>query len=130
MIRDRVAVIEIYHTSHVGLSIAHTEEERGRVFTTVFVERVAIFEGHFRAMIIMTQLDVDDTRDGIRTVGGRGAILQNFDALNRRRWNRIQIDEHNADDADRIGSNATAIDQNERGPRIKRAQGDRRSTRS
>src|SRR5215813_5662332 len=36
--------------------------------------------------------DVDHTADGVRTVNGRSAVLQYFDALDHRQRNRIEVD--------------------------------------
>ena len=53
-------------------------------FARVSVRRVAVLDLRFRAAIIVTALDVHHARDRIRAVGGRGAILQNLDALDGR----------------------------------------------
>ena len=41
---------------------------------------------------IFPQVDIDHTSHGVRTVNGRSARLQNFDALNRRERDGIDID--------------------------------------
>src|SRR5436190_11684933 len=105
MVEDPVAVIEIQCASNVSIRISHTKDETGGVFTAVFVDRVAIFDRSLGAMIVVTQLDVHNTGNGIRAVSGGSAILQNFNALNGGRWNRLQIGEHDADDTDRVGGN-------------------------
>ena len=76
MVEDPVAVIEIHYASNVSIRISHTEDETGGVFTAVFVERVAIFGVNLGTVIVVTQLDVDDTGNRVRAVSGGSAVLR------------------------------------------------------
>ena len=51
----------------------------------------AILAVDFHALEIPAQNEVDDTRDGIRSVHGRGAARDHVDALDHCGWNLIQI---------------------------------------
>src|SRR5439155_15398819 len=75
MVCDRVPVIEIHYASNVSIRISHTKDETGGVFTAVFVERVAIFCVNFGAVIVMTQLDIHNTGDGVRAVSGGRTVF-------------------------------------------------------
>src|SRR4029077_18622038 len=80
--------------------------------------------------IIMTQLDVDHPRDGVRAIRGRGAVFQNLDAFDRSLRKGIEIDEHDVNQAGivsrGIGSDAPPINEDESGACIEAAQSNRR----
>src|SRR6266404_8970978 len=114
-------VIEKDVTGDAHFVVANSKENVAVVETSVFIQGVAVLEGYLCAPIIFIELDVDNARNRIRSVGGRRAIFQNLDALNGRKRNGIQIDETGK----RIIRDTAAIDQNEGGAIIETAQRNR-----
>ena len=62
---------------------AHPKEDVPFILRCVFIQRVAILDGHLRASIIFVEVKVHHAGNRIRAVGGRSAILQNVNALDR-----------------------------------------------
>ena len=95
------------------LSITYAEDGGSSVLTRVFVERIAVLDGSFGAIIVVPHLDVDHTGHGVRAVSGRGAVFQDFNALDGGLGDRIQIDEHHIDQtrivAGRIRSDSASV---------------------
>jgi len=93
---------------------------------------IAVLDPRLRAIVIVTHLEVHDTRYRIRTIGGGRAVFQNFNALNGSLGNRIQIDKHHIHEAwvvaRRIDSDPSPIQQDKGRSRIETAQRNRRST--
>src|SRR6266404_6268133 len=114
-------VIEKDVTGDAHFVVANSKENVAVVETGVFIQGVAVLEGYLCAPIIFIELDVDNARNCIRPVGGRRAVLQNFDALNGRKRDGIQIGVTSR----WITRNTAAIDQNEGGAVIKTAQRNR-----
>ena len=105
--------------------VSRAEKERGVEFSRVFIGRVAVLDRRLSAVIIPIAVDVYHARHRVGAVGGRRAILQDFNALDRRLRNRVQIDEDDAPVARRIRRNAAAIEEDERRARVEAAQRDR-----
>ncbi len=70
-------------TGDTGGVVAYPKEDIPPVLGCVFVQRVAILKGHLRPAIIFIEIKVHHAGNRIRAVGGRSAIFQNVDALNR-----------------------------------------------
>ncbi len=73
----------------------------------------------------MPQLYIDHAGDCVRTIGGGRAVFKNLDTLDRRFRDRIEIDKALRAGAARplrVGSNAPAIDQDQRVARIESPQ--------
>src|SRR5262245_24114090 len=105
-------MIVVDDTSDVGISIANAENDVGPEFARVFVQRVAIRDLRLHAFVIMAQLDVNDARDRVRTVGGGSAVFQNFNALDGRFRNGTQVEERGGSAiTDWVRRHATAINQ-------------------
>ena len=83
MVEHVMMLVIPYVTSDTSLVVAHSEEEVPLVLGRVFVQRVAVLEGHLGAAIIFIELEVHHAGNRIRSVSGRSAILQNLNALNR-----------------------------------------------
>src|SRR6266699_948928 len=86
-------MIEPDVTGHADFVVARPEENVAAVEAGIFIQGVAVLEGHHCATVVFPQFEVDNTGNGVGTVSGRRAIFQNFDALNGRKRNGIQIDE-------------------------------------
>ena len=73
----------------------------------------------------MPELDVDHAGDGICAVSGRSAVLQDFNALDRRARDGIEIDKSLGaiSGSERIGGDTPPIDQRQRAAGIETAQG-------
>ena len=65
------------------------------------------------AVIVFLQDDIDDTADGIRAVNGRGSVLEDFDAVNHRRRDRIEV--HDCAGLERRPCDALTVDQDKGG---------------
>ncbi|KAG0506136.1 MAG: hypothetical protein Udaeo_04930 [Candidatus Udaeobacter sp.] len=87
-------MIVIQDAGNIGIFVANTEDDRCVEFAGVFIEGIAVLDPRLRAIVIVTHLEVHDTRYRIRAIRGGSAIFQNFDAPNGGLGNRIQIDEH------------------------------------
>src|SRR5947207_13357752 len=103
-------------TGDVRRSVAYSEEERGIFCARVFIGCVPVLELRLRAAIIVKALDVYHSRYRIGAVGGGRAILQDFNALDGRFRNRIQVDEDDASVARGIRRDPAAIEEDERRP--------------
>src|SRR5882724_1248587 len=125
-------MIVIQDASDIGIFVANTEDRRCVEFAGVFIEGIAVLDPCLRAIVMVTHLEVHDTRDRVRAIRGGSAVFQNFDALNGGLRNRIQIDKHRIDQAwvvaRGIDSDPSPIQQDESRPRIKTAESNRRST--
>src|SRR4051794_20405955 len=132
MVGDCVAVVVIQDASNIGIFFANTEDGRCVEFAGVFIEGIAVLDPRLRAIIIVTHLEVHDTRYGVRAIGGGRAVFQNFDALNGSLGNRIQIDKHHIHQAwvvaRGIDSDPSPVQQDESRSRIETAESNRRST--
>src|SRR5260370_39964998 len=114
MIELRVMVIEKHVTSDAYFVVANPEQNVAVIFGCVFIQRVAIPQGHLRATIIFPELEVHHAGNRIRPVSGGSTIFQNLDALDSRNEKANQIDETAA----RVGpprkrGDTAAIDQNQ-----------------
>jgi len=123
-------VIEKHVTSDTRFVVAHPEEKVAEILGCVFIQRVAILQGHLSATVVFIELEVHHAGNRVCPVGGRSAIFQDFNALDSRNGKANQIHEAGA----RVGTpgkwrNATAIDQEERGTRIETAQRNRSRSR-
>ena len=121
-------MIKIQNAGDKSVAIANSEKERRGKFARIFIERVSVIDARFRSAIIVSQLDIDHARDGVRAVNGRGTVFQNFNALDRRLRNGVEIDKslrRVVSCSDRIGRDAAAIDQRQRVARIESAQRNR-----
>src|SRR4029077_16593963 len=87
-----------------------------------------------RAIVIVTHLEVNDTRYCVRAIRGGRAVFQNFDALNGSLGNRIQIDKHHIHQAwvvaRGIDSHPASIQEDESRSRIETAESNCRSPHS
>ena len=79
-------------TGNGHLVVTNTKEHVRLIKPRVFVQGVAIVLRKLGSTEIFPEVDIDHTSHGVRTVHGRSARLQNFDALNRRERDRIDID--------------------------------------
>ena len=70
-----------------GRVVAYPKEDVPLILRCVFIERVAVLDGHLSAAIIFIEVEVHHACNRIRAVGGRSAVLQNVDALDRRNGN-------------------------------------------
>ena len=86
---------------------------------------VAIAGGNLEAVEVLAQDDVDDARDGVGAVHGRGAVLEDFDTLDRRHGDRVDVDEVGGDAfGERADRDAAAVDQHQRRVGAEAAQAD------
>src|SRR4029079_11282503 len=69
---------------------------------------------------VLLQDEVDDARDGVRTVNGRGTAGHHVDAVDQRGRDRVGVD----DRVDVIGDVATAVDEHEGALRAEAAEVD------
>ena len=116
-------VIEKDVTGDAHLIVANPKENVAVVETGVFIQGVAVFEGQLCPTIVFIELEVDNASNRIRSVGGRSAIFQDFDALNGWKRNGIQVSESSAATTESWKRrNATAIDQNECGTHVETTQ--------
>ena len=107
-------MIEVHRTSHLRITVAHTKDDVRAIFARVFIQRVAILDSRLDAFIVVAQFNVHDTSDRIGAVCRGSAVLQNFDALNRRLRNRAQVEKGlRAVITDRVRSETPAIDQHQ-----------------
>src|SRR5438128_11663545 len=112
-------------TGDTGGVVAYPKEDVPLILGCVFIERVPILDGYLRAAIIFIQVKVHHARNRVRAVGGRSAIFQNVNALDRRDGNGSQINETIPGvGSPRERSNATTVDQHQRGAWIQTAQRD------
>src|SRR6476620_9412143 len=127
-------MIVIQDASNIGIFVANTEDGRCVEFAGVFIEGIAVLYSRLRAIVIVTHLEVHDTRYRVRAIRGGSAVFQNFDAPNGSLRNRIQIDEHYIDQAwvvaRGIDSYAAPIQQDESRSRIETAESNCRGTHS
>ncbi|MNV27973.1 hypothetical protein D3C71_1191440 [compost metagenome] len=88
--------------------------------TVALVELTEVGVG-FRAVEVLAQDDVDHTGDGVRAVNGRGAVLQDFNALDCSGRNGVEVDR-----AAQAGATnpTTTIDQDQRAARTQITQVD------
>src|SRR2546428_5845798 len=112
MIEHRVMVIEKDVSGYTRCVVPCSEEKVAQILACVFIERVAVLESHLSATIIFPELEVHHAGNCIRSVGGRSAIFQNFDAVNSCNGNDSYIGETVAGvGGPRERGNAAAIDQ-------------------
>src|SRR5207237_8155483 len=105
------------------LTVANTKAECAVVSTSLFIPGVAVFAGPRCPTLVSIELEVDNGSNRIRSVGGRSAIFQDFDALNGWKRNGVQVSESSAATTESWKRrNATAIDQNECGTHVETTQ--------
>src|SRR5205085_888350 len=115
----RVVMVEVKDVTGNGhLVIPNTKEDVRLISTGVVGYGVAIIFRHLDPSEIFPQLDIDHPSHGVRAVHRRSARLQNFDALNRRHRDGIDIDKG----ASEHSSNTASIQQNQAGSWIQSAQ--------
>ena len=98
--------------------VTNTEEDVGLIEPGIFGYGVAIILRDLGPTEIFPQVDIDHTGHGVRTVNGGSARLQNFDALNRRERDGIDIDKG----ATEHSGNTAPVQQDQGGSRIQSAQ--------
>src|SRR2546423_4955917 len=117
-------MIEKNVTGNLHFVVANTEEDVTLINGRVFIDGVAVLQGHLSAPVIFPELQVHDTCNRIGAVGGGRAILQNLDALNSRQRNSKQVLKgSDAALAYRVGSNPPAVNQEQGGFGSEAAQG-------
>src|SRR5438034_9037469 len=79
-------------TGNGHLVVTNTKEDVGLIEPGIFGYGIAIVLRDLGPTEIFPEVDIDHTGYGVRTVHGRSARLQNFDALNRRHRDRIDIE--------------------------------------
>ncbi|MNX58685.1 hypothetical protein D3C86_895370 [compost metagenome] len=87
----------------------------------IVIRRDAVFSAQLATREVAIDADVNDTRDGARTPGGRGAACHDVDALHQNRWNTVQVV---------FAGHATTVDQNQGPADAQAAQIDRRIARA
>jgi hypothetical protein len=100
---------------------------RNRVVVVVIVN--AILDAEFYAFEVFAHDEVDDAGNGVGAVHGGRTTGQNFNALDQRDRDRVQIGERRAAIHDRRRLEAPAVDQDQRALGPKAAQVDGRRTR-
>ena len=85
-------MVKIQDAGDKSVAIASSKKERRGKFARIFIERISIIDARLHAAVVVPQLDIDHARDGVRAVSARGAVFQNFNALNRGLRNRVEID--------------------------------------
>ena len=98
------------------------EESRDRYLFVAAMLGVGKADVDRGAFEVVLENEVDDTADGVGAVHGRRTARNDLDALDRRRGNRVGVDDHGG--VDRHG--ATTVDQHEVTVRAEAAQTDRR----
>src|SRR5262249_14236199 len=91
-IKGGVMVIVKDVTGNRYLVVTNTKEHVGLIETGVVGYGVAIVLRDLDSTEIFPEMDIDHTSHGIRAVHGRSTRLQNFDALDRRERDGIDID--------------------------------------
>src|SRR5262249_7786561 len=79
-------------TGNGYLVVTYTKENVGLISTAIFVKSIAIILRDWDPSEIFPEVAIDHAGHGVRAVHGRSARLQNFDALNCRERDRIDID--------------------------------------
>ena len=75
MVKHVVMLIIENVTGDTGGIVAGSKEQVAPVLGRVFIECVAILDGHLSATIIFVKIEVHYAGNRIRAVGGRSAIL-------------------------------------------------------
>ena len=70
MIEQRVMVIVKHVTSYTRFVVAHPEQNVAVIFGCVFIERVAIPQGHLSAAVVFIELEIDHAGNRVCSVGG------------------------------------------------------------
>ena len=84
-------------------------------FGAVTIARLADRSLGHRTLEVLAQDDVHHAGDGVRTIDGRGAVLQDFDALHRFQRDHVQVGEHLLSVVGQaVGRDAPAVDQDQR----------------
>src|SRR5712692_1981946 len=126
MIEHRFMVIEKHVTSDAHFVVTNPEEDIAAVEGGVFIQGVAVIEGHLRATVVFIQLEVHHASNRVRPVSGGSAIFQNLDALDSRKGKANQIHESAAGECPkRKRGDTAAIEQNQRSARVKTTQRNR-----
>ena len=88
---------------------------------------LAVIAFHGRALVIAPQDHVDDAGDGVRTVDGRGAILEDFHPFHRFQGDDVQVGKHFlAVVGQAVGRHAAPVQQDQGRRRAQAAQRDAR----
>src|SRR5690348_7316796 len=119
-------MIIIHRPGDLRLVVTDAEYDGGLKETRIFVLGIAVLDSGFGTAVVVTQLKVHHTSDCIRAINGRGAVLQNFNALNRGERDRIQVHKHCVDwtriISNGIGSNPAPIEENKSRSWVQTAQ--------
>ena len=92
MIEHVVVLIIENVTGDTGGVGAYPKEDVPLILGCVFIQRIPILDRHLCAAIIFIEVKVHHARYRIRAIGGRSAVFQNVNALDRRDGNGSQID--------------------------------------
>ena len=76
-------MIVVDRPGHVSLSVTNAKKRDGRIDSPSPCPGCSRIRRRFRATIIVAELNVHHSRDRIRAISSRRAILQDLDALNR-----------------------------------------------
>ena len=113
------------HVVTVATQVTHTPNAGAMLGGAVAVLSRASLHREFRTHVGFFQFDVDHTRDGIRAVHRRGAVLEYLDGIHRVERDGGHVDEAPfAVVAQGIGNHTFAVDQGQRVAHRQTAQGD------
>src|SRR5690606_15227870 len=92
---DDLAVVHFETDHHVAATVGRVHAHQGReaAFRAVTLARDTTLEVHLDAFEIVLQDEVHDAGQCVWTVHGRGAPGDRLDALDRGRWNRVDVDD-------------------------------------
>ena len=88
---DRALAGMINTESDIAAGRADAANQAGLLFITTLLCRPADVHHCAHALEVFAQDDIDDTRNGIGTIDGRGAVTQYLNALNCRKRQQVQV---------------------------------------
>ena len=113
------------HVVTVAAQVTHTPNAGAMLGSAVAVLSRASLHREFRTHVGLFQFDVDHTRNGIRAVHRRSAVLEYLDSIHRVERDGGHVDEATfAVIAQGIGHHTFAVDQGQRVAHRQAAQGD------
>ena len=114
---DRLLLAQFQVQQHVEalrVHVAETMGDRRDGFGAVTIARLADRSLGHGALEVLAQDDVHHAGNGVRAVDGRGAVLQDFDALHRFQRDHVQVGEHLLSVVGQaVGRDAPAVDQDQ-----------------
>ena len=124
---DAVALVHVHGTIHVVAvagQVAHAIQHAGLALAIGFhAGRKLAVGARFQPLIRFFGDHVDDAGDGVGAIHGRGAVREDFHALDGGGRNRVDVDEHGLEAGRRaIERQAAAIEQHQRALRAHAAQ--------